>query len=295
MKTRHLFIYNGCLSKTWENMMLKQIGVVMSIFTVFSLPVLADADNISVLSQLANAKHRSAANIQRNTARHPAETLDFFGINETMNVTELWPVKGWYTEILGPYLKDSGQLTIANFKTITSGDDKKANYYAKLGRKLSNRINHNPEVFGSVIEIPYDPEVDGSFGMPQSQDMVLAFRHVHNWDADGVFKDVMKAAFSVLKSGGVLGIVEHKADQLSDMSASAVRGYTDESYVIKVIESIGFKLDGRSGINANPKDSKNYPKGVFALPPTLAMGALERDKYLAIGESDRMTLKFVKP
>lgn len=131
-------------------------------------------------------------------------------------------------------------------------------------------------------------------GMPMSQDMVLAFRNIHNWDTDGVFENVMQAAYKVLTTGGILGIVEHKADQLSDMSASAVRGYTDESYVIKVAESAGFKLVARSGINANPKDTKNYPKGVYALPPTLAMGATDKQKYLAIGESDRMTLKFIK-
>ena len=211
-----------------------------------------------------------------------------------MNVTELWPVKGWYTEILAPYLRDGGQLTIANFRTISPSDHKKANYYAKLGRKLAQRINDDPEVFGSVIEVPYDPTIDSSIGMPGSQDMVVTFRNIHNWDSDGVFKDVIKAAYDVLKSGGILGIVEHKADQLSDLSASAVRGYTDESYVIEVVESMGFKLKARSGINSNPKDTKNYPKGVYALPPTLAMGAKDRAKYLTIGESDRMTLKFVK-
>ena len=257
-------------------------------------PAMADADNIAQLEKIATSTHRSADNIQRNNARHPAQTLDFFGIKPSMNVTELWPLKGWYTEILAPYLRDGGQLTIANYRTLSDSDDRKANYYAKLGRKLAKRINANPNVFGTVIEVPYDPEVDNSIGMPESQDLVLAFRNIHNWDTDGVFKDVMHAAHNALKVGGVLGIVEHKADQLSDMSASAVRGYTDESYVIKVVESVGFQLQARSGINANPKDTKNYPKGVYALPPTLAMGATDKQKYLAIGESDRMTLKFIK-
>ena len=255
---------------------------------------IADADNIAAIEKVAVGPHRSAENIQRNGARHPAQTLDFFGIEPSMNVTEIWPVKGWYTEILAPYLRDGGQLTIANYRTMHDSDDRKANYYAKLGRKLAKRVNDDPIVFGTVIEVPYDPETDNSMGMPQSQDMVLAFRNIHNWDTDGVFENVMQAAHDVLKIGGVLGIVEHKADQLSDLSASAVRGYTDESYVIEVVESVGFKLVARSGINANPKDTKNYPKGVFALPPTLAMGATDRQKYLDIGESDRMTLKFIK-
>lgn len=257
-------------------------------------PVMADAENIAQLEQIASNTYRGTENILRNRARHPAQTLDFFGIKPSMNVTELWPLRGWYTEILAPYLRDGGQLTIANYRTLSASDDRKANYYAKLGRTLAKRINDNPAYFGTVIEVPYDPKIDNSMGMPESQDMVLAFRNIHNWDTDGVFKDVMRAAYKVLKTGGVLGIVEHRADQLSDMSASAVRGYTDESYVIKVVESVGFKLVARSGINANPKDTKNYPKGVFALPPTLAMGPIDRQKYLNIGESDRMTLKFVK-
>ncbi|MCJ8271779.1 MAG: methyltransferase [Psychrosphaera sp.] len=265
------------------------------LLSLLSTPVLADAQNIEALQQWADSDKRSDNNKKRNSHRHPAQTLDFFGITENMNVTEVWPIKGWYTEVLAPYLKNNGQLTIANFKTLTHGDDKKANYYAKLGRKLSTRIHSDAAYFGSVLEVPYDPVADTSFGMPGSQDLVVAFRNIHNWDTDGVFKSVIQAAFDVLKTGGVLGVVEHKADQLSDMSSSAVEGYTDESYVISVIESIGFKLVGRSGINANPKDTKNYPKGVYALPPTLAMGAVERKKYIAIGESDRMTLKFLKP
>ena len=214
-------------------------------------PVKADAENIATLEKIAASAHRSEENISRNRARHPAQTLDFFGIEPSMNVTEIWPLKGWYTEVLAPYLRDGGQLTIANYRTLSDSDDRKANYYAKLGRKLAKRINAEPAVFGTVIEVPYDPETDNSMGMPESQDMVLAFRNIHNWDTDGVFKDVMTAAYKALKVGGVLGIVEHKADQLSDMSASAVRGYTDESYVIKVVESVGFKLVARSGINAN--------------------------------------------
>jgi predicted methyltransferase len=276
--------------------MLKRnfLMVLLTVLSLTPIQTLADAVNIQVLEQLAQNEHRSQSNRKRNEFRHPAQTLDFFGITPSMNVTELWPVKGWYTEILGPYLKDTGQLTIANFKTLSNSEDKKSNYYAKLGRKLSARINNESTYFGSVLEVPYDPAIDGSFAMANSQDLIVAFRNIHNWDSDGVLKNVMTAAYDALKPGGILGVVEHKADQLSEMSSSAVVGYTDESYVIKVIESIGFRLAGRSGINANPKDTKNYPRGVYALPPTLAMGSLDREKYLAIGESDRMTLKFIK-
>lgn len=259
-----------------------------------SVSAFADADNINKLNSIAENEFRSLEHRERNQYRHPAQTLDFFGIRDDMNVVELWPIKGWYTEILAPYLKEHGQLTIANFRTVVEGEDKKANYYAKLGRQLSSRINNEKDYFGTVMEVPFDPATDDKLGPDNSQDMVLTFRNIHNWDGSGVLKGVIESAYKVLKEGGVLGIVEHKADQLSDISASAAEGYTDESYVIEVVESVGFKLVARSGINANPKDTKNYPKGVFALPPTLAMGNLDREKYLAIGESDRMTLKFVK-
>lgn len=267
---------------------------LMMFFTFNSTWVLANAQNIAVLEAIAVADHRSAEHIQRNTARNPAKTLDFFGIKPDMQVTELWPVKGWYTEILAPYLSEQGQLTIANFRTVSISDDRKSNFYAKLGRKLSKRILENPDIFGNVIEIPFDPVLDNSIGEAGSQDMVLTFRNIHNWDRDGVFHKVVSAAYVVLKTGGILGIVEHRAQTLSHISSIAVKGYTDESYVIEVAEQVGFSLVARSAINDNPKDTKNYPQGVFALPPTLAMGKQNREKYLSIGESDRMTLKFIK-
>ncbi len=271
----------------------------ISFLAWYSDSAMADAANIHAIAMIADDPQRSEDNRQRNQFRHPGQTLDFFGIKNDMKVTELWPVKGWYTEVLAPYLKDAGQLSIANFPTDVSGgaksQDKKDLYYAKLGRKLSSRINQQANFFGSVLEVPFDPKQDSRIGPDSSQDMVLAFRNIHNWDSTGSFKNVMAAAFAALKPGGVLGIVEHKADQLSNISSSAVEGYTDESYVRAVVESVGFKFDGSTGINFNAKDTKNYPKGVYALPPTLAMGDVEREKYLAIGESDRMTLKFVKP
>lgn len=283
--------------------MFNRYGVIFLLLAWVCPTAFADADNIRLLQHIADGSHRSETNQQRNHARHPAQTLDFFGITEDMSVTELWPVKGWYTEILGPYLKNNGQLTIANFRAVVNTqankdndiDNKKAHYYAKLGQKLASRINQQSTVFGSVLEVPFDPQQDKSIGAAESQDMVLAFRNIHNWNASGSFRNVVQAAFDATKPGGILGIVEHKANQLSDISSSAVEGYTDESYVIEVIESVGYKLIGRSGINANPQDTKNYPKGVYALPPTLAMGDVDREKYQAIGESDRMTLKFIKP
>lgn len=254
----------------------------------------ADADNIALIERTANDPYRSESHRQRNRYRHPAQTLDFFGITAQMKVIELWPLKGWYTEILGPLLKARGQLTIANFRHQDQTDDKKSNYYAKLGRKLILRLRSESAFFGPVKEVLFDPQRGDPLGMPESQDMVVTFRNIHNWDSKGNFKKVMAAAFAVLKPGGILGIVEHRADQVSDISSSAVEGYSDENYVISVVESVGFSFAGRSGINANAKDRKNHPKGVYALPPTLAMGDVDREKYLSIGESDRMTLKFIK-
>lgn len=273
-----------------------QITAPIILFTAFS-PFIAQADpqNIDTINNIAANEFRSEENRQRNQFRHPGLTLDYFGIEPHMSVTELWPGKGWYTEILAPYLKDEGQLTIANFRTQPARDDKRTVYYSRLGRKLNKRINDHSDYFGTVFEVPYDPVENDNLGAPSSQDMVLIFRNIHNWDGDGVFKRVIEAAYDIVKPGGILGIVEHRANSLSEISSSAAEGYTDEGYVIKVIESVGFKLTGRTGINNNPKDTKNYPRGVYSLPPTFAMGDIEREKYLAIGESDRMTLKFIKP
>jgi predicted methyltransferase len=238
------------------------------------------------------APHRSAANVARDAWRHPKETLAFFGLKPEMTVIEMSPGGGWYTEILAPYLRDKGQLILA-------ADDPESGeaYYRRSAERLSKRLQDLPAVYDKVKVLPFEVPKKIALGAPNSVDMVLTFRNVHNWVGSGEASvtAVFKSAFTTLKPGGVLGVVDHRlpADRAQDAKASS--GYVHVAYVTKLAEAAGFKLAGSSEVNANPKDSADHNKGVWALPPTYANKDLDRAKYEAVGESDRFTLKFVKP
>lgn len=248
------------------------------------------------LTELAEDPARGAANLQRNQYRHPVETLLFFGIEPQMSVLELWPVRGWYTEIIAPFVKDQGRLTVAHFRQdAASNQDAKSQFWARLSSRLEQRILEQHAHFGEVGRVALDPPNFIPALAPDQFDMILSFRNAHIWDQRGHLLATMQSLYQVLKPGGTLGMVEHRAARVSEITSYAVEGYTDEAYLIQVAEQVGFQLVASSEINANPRDSKDYPKGVYALPPTLAMGLTDRDYYLAIGESDRMTLKFTKP
>jgi len=250
----------------------------------------------SELQTWIDSPKRSLENKARDQYRHPGETLSFFGLKPTMSVLEIWPARGWYTEILAPYLKSQGQLTIANFrKNDGSIEDEKKQFWARLATKLDQDIAKNPEHFGNITVLEFDPPAQMSLGCVNQYDMVLSFRNSHIWNEQGYLLDVFRSFYDVLKPGGTLGLVEHRSSRLSEISSRAGEGYLDEYYVISVARQAGFVLEERSEINANAKDTKDYPKGVYALPPTLAMGNVDRQKYLDIGESDRMTLRFRKP
>lgn len=248
------------------------------------------------LTEVLASSYRSSEHKARDQYRNPKETLTFFGIQPDHSVLEVWSARGWYTEILAPFLKAEGQLTIANFRlndgTLT---DQRKVFWARLASRLQQDIQNNPEHFGPVRILEFDPPALMQAGEINEYDMILSFRNSHIWNEAGYLLDVYRALFDVLKPGGTLGLVEHRANRLSDISSQAGEGYLDEFYVIEVAQQAGFVLVERSEINANPKDTKDYPRGVYSLPPTLAMGAQDKDKYLAIGESDRMTLKFIKP
>jgi predicted methyltransferase len=240
------------------------------------------------LKAIVNGDQRSAEHKARDKYRHPVETLAFFGIRPNMTVVELWPFGGWFTEIIAPYVKDKGTYYAAAMDP-TSKDREDVEYNAEL-KKL---LDAHPDLYGKVkwsvlAKGKYNIAPDGS------ADMVVTFRNIHNWVWAGDEKQVFEAAFRALKPGGVLGVEEHRAN---DPKAEPKRGeaYVGEDYAIGLIESVGFRLAGRSNINHNPKDTKDYPKGVWTLPPSFAMGDKDHAKYAAIGESDRFTLKFVKP
>lgn len=274
-----------------KNRQLKTVVNSLLFMLSCSVPVHA-ADLQTILAD----DFRSQENKERDQYRHPAETLQFFGLQPSMKVLEIWPARGWYTEILAPYLKDQGQLTIARTRRNDGNlEDPKKIHWARQADKLEQDIDKHPDYFGKVEQLEFDPPAMMDFGGVGRYDMILSVRNAYVWNEQGYLLDVFRAFFDALKPGGTLALVEHRSSTLSAIASRAGEGYLDEYYVISVAKEAGFELAARSEINANPKDTKDYPKGVFALPPTLAMGAKDRDRYLAIGESDRMTLRLVKP
>jgi predicted methyltransferase len=226
----------------------------------------------------------------RDGARHPLETLAFFGVREDASVLELWPGGGYYTTILAPLLASRGRLVVTHFDP--NGDPK--NWQTKDAQALLGRFTKSPEVFGRVgRQVIATPGV--SLGADASFDFVLTFRNVHNWLEEGYAERVFAEIGRVLKRGGVLGVEEHRGRP--GMSAKEIEktGYVPEDVVVALARHAGLELAGRSEVNANPRDTKDYPDGVWSLPPTLAGKDVDRDRFVAIGESDRMTLKFVKP
>lgn len=243
------------------------------------------------LESLATGEHRSAANIARNPYRNPTETLTFFGLKPTMTVVEIWPGGGWYSEIIAPYLSKQGTFYGAHFSEQQSKP-----FFKNMRQKYIASFAQNPELYGNPkVTGLYPPFDDLSLAPKASADLVLTFRNVHNWTKGGFDKTMFSVFYDTLKPGAILGVVEHRAKPGTSLEAMIKSGYMTEEYVIKLAESVGFKLVASSDINSNPKDSADHPNGVWSLPPTLRGGDNQRDRFLAIGESDRMTLKFQKP
>ena len=257
---------------------------------VLSAPASAQ-DAASLIDRAMTGGHRAEANKARDKYRHPKETLLFFGIDPAMTVVEITPGRGWYTEILAPVLKDKGEYYAAvNAITEKSPDFAKQNdtfYRAMLAGA--------PDLFAKTkISVMTPPEI--KIAPAGSADLVLTFRNVHNWAKAGTADAMFKAFFAALKPGGALGVVEHRAKPGTPFQQQIDSGYMTEAYVIEAAQKAGFREANKSEINANPKDTKDYPGGVWTLPPNLRnVAEADKPKFLAIGESDRMTLKFVKP
>jgi len=236
--------------------------------------------------------HRSAANVARDQYRHPAETLTFFGLEEDMTVIEVLPGGLWYGEIIAPIVKEKGRYIAAAYDIDLEGQPE----YRSAGyQRMVARFEKEPEVFGSpgIAKLSAPASID--LGAAGSVDMVLTFRSTHGWVRDAAAEAVYTAFFEVLKPGGVLGVVQHRASEKTNTSPGSFTGYVSEDQVIQLATDAGFVLDDKSEINANPTDEANYPDGVWTLPPSLTLKDKDRATYLAIGESDRMTLRFVKP
>lgn len=251
---------------------------------------LADASYASTdaaLKVVLVSPHRKPGNAERDKYRHPRETLEFFGVQPTSTVLEYGPGGGWFTELLAPTLAKRGKLL------VTSDDPNGSGERAAYGYRLKLLLETSPELYGKVEPVAIDPK-SPKLPFDSKLDTVLVLRELHNLVNDGSI-DVWLAEFKhALKPRGVLGIEDHRALAGADPSKSAKLGYLPEEWVVKKVEAAGFKLSAKSEVNANPKDTKDYPDGVWTLPPTYRLGAKDRAKYAAIGESDRFTLRFVK-
>lgn len=247
---------------------------------------LGSEDQAALKAAIA-ASSRTPANVARDRYRHPYETLSFFGVEADDTVVEIWPGGGWYTEILAPYVIQGG-----------------GTYYAAAnGNGLNGartRMTANSGLYGGLRLASFPTGRAGATepSVPDgSADVVLTFRNVHNWlmGETPFAEEAFRQMFAMLRPGGTLGVVEHRLPESADSTRERSSGYLKTSTVRRLAEAAGFRLVAESEINANPNDTTDHPSGVWTLPPTLRLGDQDRDRYVAIGESDRMTLRFVKP
>lgn len=252
---------------------------------------LADSATTEAITAASVGPHRSTANIERNRYRHPIDTLEFFGLKQNMTILEIHPGGLWYTEVLAPVLKADGKLLVAGHDTSIENQPK---YRYGQQARMEQRFVDEADVFGEVGIVKFSPPDSIQLGEPASVDMVVTFRNFHGWIRDGVAAVNMQAFYQVLKPGGVLGVVQHRTDKPRLLPSGKINGYVSEEQMIKLAEATGFTLEARSDINANPKDNHDHPAGVWTLPPALRLGDENRQAYLEIGESDRMTLRFRK-
>ncbi|WP_205480476.1 class I SAM-dependent methyltransferase [Sphingomonas arenae] len=267
--------------------MFRRAAFVITATLVSATPASSQlsAPHSAALQQAASASSRTPANVARDRYRNPVQTLSFFGVKPTDTVVEIFPGRGWYSEILIPY--------------VTAGG---GTYYAAaperglVGFRAFQQTK--PELYGRAKTAVFPVRAATHAGVPDgTADVVLTFRNVHNWmmGEEPYAELAFKQIFAMLKPGGTLGVVDHRLPEAADSAREKTSGYLKTSTVRRLAEQAGFQLVGSSEINANPKDTTDHPEGVWTLPPTLELGDKDREKYLAIGESDRMTLKFVKP
>jgi predicted methyltransferase len=261
------------------------LGTLVALTALGPAAAAADKADPALVAAIASPT-RPAPDVARDRARHPLQELTFFGLEPTQTVVELWPGGGYWTDILGPYLAARGHYYVA----LPPGGDAEE---ASAARWRQRYLDH-PDRYGHIVTTTlgaghYDIAPAGS------ADLVLTFRNLHNWMNGGYAPQALAACFRALKPGGILGIEEHRGRNDRPQDPKAVSGYVRQDYAIALAKQAGFELVGSSEINANPRDTKDWPGGVWTLPPTLALGNKDRARYMAIGEADNFVLKFRKP
>jgi predicted methyltransferase len=260
--------------------------VTLAVLTLTGLgPAAAAADNADrALAEAIANPARQPADVARDRSRHPLEELTFFGLERTQTVVELWPGGGYWTDILAPYLAARGHYYVA----LPPSND------AEDSAHWRQRYLGHPDHYGHIVTTALGA---GHYDIapPGSADVVLTFRNLHNWMDGGYASEALAACFRALKPGGILGIEEHRGRNDRPQDPKAESGYVREDYAINLARQAGFELVGSSEIDANPRDTKDWPGGVWTLPPTLALGNKDRARYIAVGEADNFVLKFRKP
>ncbi|HSK28407.1 MAG TPA: methyltransferase [Candidatus Limnocylindria bacterium] len=261
---------------------------VVALWLIALFPAATRAQAESGIVRWIAASHRTPRNVARDPFRHPLETLTFFGLKENNTVVEILPGSaGYYLEILAPYLKDKGRYIAAN------RDEAAAPQYIADHQKLLARLKAEPALYGKVMVTKFNAGKH-EIAPAGSADFVLTFRNLHNWIERNEVEGTLRVFHRALKPGGVLGVVDHRGRTDMSQEAQMKAGYVRQDYAIAIIEKAGFKMAGASEVNANPKDTKDHPEGVWTLPPSFRLKDKDRAKYQAIGESDRFTLTFVK-
>lgn len=250
-----------------------------------------DPEHHEQIRQAVGSSQRSISNVMRDAGRNPEQTLSFFAVEPQHTVVEIWPGAGWYTEILAPLLREDGLYIAAHFDP-----DSAVSFFRKSRAEFEKKMERSPDAYDRVqlTTLDFDPQTP--IAPAESADRVLTFRNVHNWLSQGREEtaQVFSKMYAALKPGGMLGLVEHRARIGTDLETMIETGYVTEELIMELALEAGFELVARSPVNQNPRDTTSHPEGVWTLPPTLRLGDENRAQYLAIGESDRMTLLFVK-
>ncbi len=265
-------------------------NLVLALALIVSMP--PETAAADALEDAVHNPQRTPAFQERDQYRNPLETLRFFGMQPDKTVAEIWASPGWYAEILAPYLKAAGEYYAVGFSLTAK---RTPQWRRTMAEELIAKFSADPDNYSAVAVTSLSVPEDTVIAPPGTVDIVLTFRNVHNWMKGDYAPGVFAAMYQALRPGGILGVVEHRAKPGTTVEMMKLSGYVTEAQVIVFAQAAGFELDGRSQINANPKDTRDHPRGVWTLPPSLRMQDVDREKYLAIGESDRMTLRFRKP